>query len=313
MAFGLLPILTGLAPTIIKVLPKVISTVTDALKGTSRQPKNRDTYVPSSQTTGAQIAMATGASTTLVPPKTSGQKEARLSVPNLIQTGPECGPTSLAMAMKFMGVNPGDYHHMFPSDSFGHGPLALKEVAEKNGFTVRQGNNGSLEDLAALVDQGISPMVLGIYGGGNTSTTEGYINSTSRAHWMVVTGYRKDERGNITHIYFNNPNQATTQCWTAADFKAKFWDNNIIPGGHCYYMAIAKKGTAQETALTKLLPQDKVSPGFALAEKVFDGLEKTAYAGENVAANFFGVSQDTVDAVAEAATGAWNKVTSLFA
>ncbi|MCX5751472.1 MAG: C39 family peptidase [Candidatus Saganbacteria bacterium] len=312
MSLSFFPTLKTLVPTIVGAIPKVVGALKNVISGTP-QIQTTDTFLPSLQSFGAKLAIATGASATLVPPKTTGQKEVKLGVPNLIQQGSECGPTVLAMAMKFMGVDPGNYHQMFSSDSFGHGPLALADVAAKKGFTVRQENNGSLDDLAALVDKGISPMVLGIYGGGDTSTVGGYINSTSKAHWMTVTGYRKDEQGNITHIYFNDPNKGTTQCWTAADFKAKFWDNNIIPGGHCTYMAIAKKGTAQEVALKQLLPQDKISPGFALAEKGIDLAEKAGYATEAFISKTLGLPQQIVDAIAETATSAWNKLTGLFA
>src|SRR3989338_7502233 len=169
------------------------------------------------------------------------KKDIKIPVPNLIQGNNECGPTSLAMLMKYYGINPGNYHNMFESDTVGHSPLALRAKALDKHMTVRQENNGSLEDLAALVDKGVPPMVLGIYGGGNNSTVENYINNASKAHWMVVTGYKKDDAGKITHIYFNDPNRSSTQCWTAGDFQNKFWNNNIIPGGHRYYMAAAPR------------------------------------------------------------------------
>ena len=186
------------------------------------------------------------------------------------------------MIMKYYGTDPGNYHEMFKSDTVGHGPLALKEKAVAKNMLVRQENYGSLEDLAALVDKGIPPMVLGIWGGGSNSSLSSYIDNASRAHWMTVTGYKKDDLGKITHIYFNDPNRSTTQCWTASDFMNKFWNSNVIPNGHRYYMAMAKRGTFQESALRTHLPTDKISDTFAATLRVIDGLEDAFYKAEEI-------------------------------
>jgi ABC-type bacteriocin/lantibiotic exporter with double-glycine peptidase domain len=215
-------------------------------------------------------------------------KDVSLNIPRLIQGKNECGPTSLAMIMKYFGINISNYHNLFGSDTVGHGPLALKQKAEASGLTVRQENNGTLEDLAKLIDAGIPPLVLGIYGGGSNSTFSSYIDNASKAHWMVVTGYKRDASGKITHIYFNNPNQSGTQCWTASDFLNKFWNNNIIPGGHRYYIAMAKRGTPQETALKKYLPQDKIPPTFDSTLQIIDSLEDAFYQAEKISSEVAG-------------------------
>jgi len=242
---------------------------------------------------------------TSVPKLVSLKKEVKLCVPNLIQGHNECGPTSLAMIMKYYGIDPGNYHNMFSSDTVGHSPLALKEKAQTKNLTVRQANYGTLEDLAALVDMGIPPLVLGIYGGGNNASLADYISNASRAHWMVVTGYKTDETGKITHIYFNNPNCSTPQCWTASDFLNKFWNNNIIPGGHRYFMAMAPRNNSswsfQEAALRRFLPQDKISSAFKATLETIHELEEAFYASERAA-----------NTVAEAAKDAWNEVCSWF-
>jgi hypothetical protein len=225
------------------------------------------------------ISMATDAAPMVI----SQRKDIKLTAPNLIQGHNECGPTSLAMILQYYGINPGDYHNMFASDTVGHGPLALKRVAENRNCLVRQKNNGTLQDLVSLIDQGIPVQVLGIYGGGTNSSLSAYIDNASRAHWMVATGYKKDDAGNITHIYFNNPNQSTTQCWTASDFLTKFWNNNIIPGGHRYYLATAKRGLYQESALQRIMTTDQFSDTFATTVSVIDGLERAFYAAEDIA------------------------------
>lgn len=213
------------------------------------------------------------------------RKDVKLEVPHYIQGHNECGPTSLAMVEKYYGIDPGNYHSMFSSDTVGHGPLALKEKALAKGLTVRQANNGSLEDLASLVDMGIPPMVLGIYGGGANSSLPNYIDNASRAHWMTVTGYKRDDTGKITHVYFNDPNRSATQLWTAADFQNKFWNNNIIPDGHRYFMAMTPRNNPawsfQDAALKRYLPQDRLSSTFRSILATVNDLEKAFYYAES--------------------------------
>jgi hypothetical protein len=238
----------------------------------------------------------------------SQKRDKILAVQNLVQGRNECGSTSLAMIMRYYGIDPGNYHEMFPSDAVGHSPWTLKEKAEGRGLVVRQENYGDLNDLAALIDKGIPPMVLGIYGGGSNYSLSDYIDNSKRAHWMVVTGYKKDENGKITHVYFNNPNRSTPQCWTASDFLTKFWNNNILPGGHRYYMAMAKRGTYQEAALKRYLPGDKISESFRMTLQIAAGLERTAYAGERAVDEI----RDAAETVADAAEDALDTISGWF-
>ena len=224
----------------------------------------------------------------------------KISVTNLIQGHNECGPTSLAMLEKYYGINV-DQHTMFGSSTVGHGPEALKEKAEARNLTVRQINNGTLNDLAALIDKGIPAMVLGINGGGSNSSLSDYISNASRGHWMVVTGYKKDDSGKITHIYFNNPNYSTTQCWTAADFQSKFWDNNLVPSGHRYIMAMAPKGSFNESQLKAYLPSDRMSDTFKTYLDIIDGLEDAFYTAESAAND-----------IADAAGDVWDTISGWF-
>jgi uncharacterized protein YvpB len=213
----------------------------------------------------------------------SQKKDVKIEVPHLIQGNNECGPTSLAMVMKYYGIDPGNYHDMFPSDTFGHSPLALSKKAQEKGMVVRQGNNGSLEDLAALVDKGIPVMVSGIWGGkkqGETFSVSNFIDNCSRAHWMVVTGYKRDDSGKITNVYFNEPNTPSTMCWTASDFMTKFWNDNIVPGGQRQYMAMAKTGSFQENLLKGYMPKDKISDSFKLTLDTIYTIETAYYKTE---------------------------------
>ncbi|HTY12998.1 MAG TPA: C39 family peptidase [Candidatus Omnitrophota bacterium] len=224
----------------------------------------------------------------------------KISVPNLIQGHNECGPTSLSMVERYYGIYQ-DQHTMFESSTVGHGPIALEEKAEAKNLTVRQINNGTVNDLVALIDKGIPAMVLGINGGGSNSTIADYISNASRGHWMVVTGYKKDDAGNVTNIYFNNPNYSTTQCWTVSDFESKFWDNNLVPTGHRYIMAMAPKGSFSESLLKAYLPSDRTSDTFKTYLSIIDGLEDAFYTAEEVA-----------NEVADAAGDVWDTVSGWF-
>lgn len=219
-------------------------------------------------------------------PKTSLiTNDFHLNIPNLVQGENEGGPTALAMVLQYFGVN-ADQHTLFDSCTVGKGPLSLKKMAENCGMTVRQQNNGTLTDLAALIDKGIPPLTLGTTGGGNAASLSSYINNASRSRWMVVTGYKKDEAGKISHLYLNDPNRGEPQCWSAADFLDKFWNNTILPGGNNYYLGIAKLGSFQEAALTAQLPSDKQSATFNETLETADRLEETYYAGESISSLF---------------------------
>jgi uncharacterized protein YvpB len=238
------------------------------------------------------------------PAASSLRKEVKLKVPNLTQGNNECGPTSLAMIMKYYGIDPGNYHKMFSFDTIGHSPLALKEKASAKGLIVRQANKGSLQDLTMLIDMGIPLLVLGTYQGGSFSSLDDYFKNASRAHWVVVTGYKSDDYGKITHIYLNDPNYSTPQCWTVDKF-LKFWENNLVPGGHRYFMAMVPKNISswafQEGALRRYLPQDRISKKFSYALKAVHELEEGFYTSEKAA-----------NSVARTAKSAWKEVCSWF-
>lgn len=251
-------------------------------------------------------------------PKTavvSKKEEVKFAVPNLIQGKNECGSTSLAMVMKFWKIDPGNYHKMFPSYTFGLSPTSLRAKAQEKGLTVRQHNGATLEEMAATMKAIGGPvMVLGINGGGaNSSSITDYVQhfaqTAPKAHWMVAVGYKRDDNGNITHVYVNDPNKSSTVQMPAADFM-KFWNNNIIPGGHRYYMAMAPKGSFAEKMLKKQLPSDKISDTFAAALKAVDALQTAAYNGEKVVNATGALVDKVVDKVVDTAKDVGNAVAS---
>jgi len=210
----------------------------------------------------------------------------QLSVPHLLQGNKECGHAALAMALKYTSqqtntpsLDPGNFHAWSPFDDVGHGPLNLQSIASQKGAMTRMVNGGTDADLAALIDKGLPPIVLGINGGaiGSSSISiSNIIDNASRAHWMTVTGYVKNDRGQITHFYINDPNRTSDWRCPVADFHT-FWDKNIIPGGNRFYMTIAKPGSFQASFLQTFLPQNKLSDSFRIKLKAVDALEKMYY------------------------------------
>jgi len=229
----------------------------------------------------------------------SQKKDVHLPVPKLHQGHNECGPTSLSMVLNYYGLS----SVKFDSCTIGSDPLRLVEAAERKGMCVRQENKGTIEDLTALIDLGIPPIVLGINGGkqGDTLWTE---SNLKKGHWMVVSGYQTDARGVVTNLYVNNPATGTKQTYTKKEF-LKFWDDNLIPGGHRYYLAMTPKKEPryafQLAALKRCLPQDKISHKFRTYLEL-------VHRGENV---FYAV-EDAVDTVAGAAEDVWGEVKSWF-
>jgi hypothetical protein len=257
-------------------------------------------------TTGPSFLSAFQAVAAATPAKPQGtlidytlKKEVKLSVPRLLQGHNECGPTSLSMVLSYYGAG----SVKFGSCTVGSSPNRLNEAAEKKGMTVKQENNGSIEDLTALLDMGIPPVILGINGGKKGSeifTPGNFIKNAERAHWMTVSGYKTDERGAVTHLYVNNPATGTTQTYTKENF-LKFWDYNIVPGGNRYYMAMAPRNSAdhsfQLAALKRYLPQDKISSTFKATLDAVHKLEDAFYAAEKAA-----------DKVADKAKDVWDKL-----
>ena len=206
------------------------------------------------------------------------KKKVDLKVPHLKQGHNECGPTSLDMIFEYYGIKNINHHNMFSSETFGLDPTSLREKAKQQGFTVRQENNGTLKDLARLADNGIPSMVLGSIDG-----------DLAKGHWMVFAGYETDEAGNINKVLVNDPNSMTTRTMSVAEFN-KFWNKNLIPGGHNYYMTMAKPGTFQEKYLKQCLPNDEISHTFSDTLK---GAHALVSAGNSIAHAF----NDAVDEV----------------
>lgn len=150
-----------------------------------------------------------------------------LPVPTIKQATMECGPTSLAMVMKYYNpnknINPGDIMADHAPTFLGVDPLSIKETAQENGYKANVVNNGTLEELAYLIDHGIPVIVFGQWGNSDSS------------HYMVVTGYGRMD-GNIATIYCNDPASGTSKLYDADKFVNNFWENDVrIKGAKFIY------------------------------------------------------------------------------
>ncbi|MCD6310143.1 MAG: C39 family peptidase [Candidatus Eremiobacteraeota bacterium] len=87
-----------------------------------------------------------------------------------------------------------DGNQKFRLSLAGQTNVGLTNVARENGYSAAIVNNANQEQLKAAVDNGI-PVMIAID-----------INDSGRInHDVVVTGYRTDEKGNITEWIINNP------------------------------------------------------------------------------------------------------------
>jgi hypothetical protein len=246
-------------------------------------------------------------------------RDKKLEVPRLRQWHNECGPTSLAMVMEYYGIDAGNYHNMFGSDTVGHGPLALAQKARAKNMLVRYENYGSVSDIVQHIDNGCPVTVLGINSGCSNLNIENYLENAAKGHWVDAVGYKTDDYGHVTHVYVNDPNNPYyTECWSKAKFES-FWNYNSIPGGRRFYMVFAKKGTMQESLLRVKLPSNRVSDTFKATLETVDALEDSFYALEAAGMSFFDACRDAAnevldlaDDIGDAVADAWDEVEDFF-
>ncbi|OGF28640.1 hypothetical protein A2331_04315 [Candidatus Falkowbacteria bacterium RIFOXYB2_FULL_34_18] len=206
----------------------------------------------------------------------------KLEVPHLIQKKRGCAPTSLAMIMKYYGVDPGNYHKMFYSDTFGHSPLAIKYKAGENGFVVRLVNQGSFSEIKQLIDNGIPIIAFGISENFDWRRVKEYIRGDICGHVLVVSGYFSHlSRGTrITNLNINDPGDKKADIINLKEFEENFWNNSVFYGYKNYYIAIAPGGSLQAKALNEIFPYNRSSVVFSFSLYIVYFLEKTFYSLE---------------------------------
>lgn len=215
-----------------------------------------------------------------------------------------CGTTSLAMILSAWKDQPGAYTREKIDASIRRfnlptSPQNIVGYAEKQGFRAVAQNNGSVEDLKKFIDQGV-PVQIMFDPDGN--------GSDSILHYVVVTDYEADEKGNVKSFTIANPWGGEIQSVPVDEFKQR-WDklelkghstglnNLMIPMVPKNNVAIkGKDGQVRMTSDIGLPKGGNLGWRMGVADKLFD------------AAN--GVSK-VASAIASAPKKIWHALTSL--
>ncbi len=215
-----------------------------------------------------------------------------------------CGPTTMAMDLKYFGIDakPAD---IFKSNTIGHSPVTMANELEKRGMAVRQVNGASYQDLPGLIDNGIPVIAYGINGGGKSLSVANLpaaLKDLPNSHYVLITGYKTDKTGQVTHVYYNDGNKPTTQLATIADFSKNFWGTNSMPGGSNYFMAAAPKTDAAKMKfLNTYYPADRMTASYSTALTLAGKLENEFYALEKspAAKNVTQVASTIINTIAK--------------
>lgn len=136
-----------------------------------------------------------------------------------------CGTTSLASILAY--YDPGSpiaRHQVLDralrnADLFS-APDELLRFARGNGYRAGLRDNASVQDIKALIDQGVPVQVLVDPDGDGGDIT---------LHYVAVTGYKADPDGKITHLTITDPAGGEVYEETADHFLAR-WSNLRIEG-----------------------------------------------------------------------------------
>ena len=122
-------------------------------------------------------------------------------MPVLVQQGPACGTTSLAMIIRFLaqdtGITPQDIDREIRKlPGMFSAPLDIISYAHKKGLQAKEYNHSSLQEVEKFVAQGIPVMPL-------LDLTPDKALDFNQWHWVVVVGV---ERANVDkRLIINNP------------------------------------------------------------------------------------------------------------
>lgn len=131
-----------------------------------------------------------------------------------------CGTTSLAMVLSAWKNQPGAYTRETIDASIRRfnaptSPQNIVDYAEKQGFRAVAQNNGSVADLKKFIDQGVPVQIM------YDPDANG---SDSTLHYVVVTDYEADDKGNITGLKIADPWGGKVETVPVGEFKER-WDN----------------------------------------------------------------------------------------
>lgn len=136
-----------------------------------------------------------------------------------------CGTTSLAMILSAWKDQPGAYTREKIDASIRRfnlptSPQNIVGYAERQGFRAVAQNNGSVADLKKFIDQGVPVQIMFDPDGDG---------SDSILHYVVVTDYEADEKGNVKSLTIANPWGGEIESVPVDEFKAR-WDKLELLG-----------------------------------------------------------------------------------
>ncbi|MCI0628317.1 MAG: C39 family peptidase [Acidobacteria bacterium] len=166
------------------------------------------------------------------------------NMPYYIQSGNSCGTTTLAEIMSYLGVpmTQADVDAAIRRTNIFTSPNDMIEFARDNGLEAEGYNNGTWEEVKSMIDAGypVQAMLTGddsvpVNGGSESFSVDGL-------HYIAITGYGTDPATGEEYVVYHDPNRATEQRISVADFE-KMWGD--VPGGFDnYFLAYGRKGAA---------------------------------------------------------------------
>src|SRR6185295_745575 len=190
-----------------------------------------------------------------------------------------CGTTSMAMIESYFG-HPMTHEQIDPdirAFNFGTAPDDIADYANSHNLRASVKNEGSLEDLAKNVDNGVPTMVLTDAPGNKADPKNG------ENHYVVVTGYQRDASGKITKVDVADP-WGVKREMDAKDFDSRWANGNqlgISTGDSRMMISFAPRsgtvtGTDGVTRNAKDIPLPQDSAGSYLDGIAFRSVERRA-------------------------------------
>lgn len=154
-----------------------------------------------------------------------------------------CGTTSLAMLLSFWKGKPDAYSRGRIDLSIRHfdmptSPQNLARYAEGQGFRTALQNHASLEDLTALLAQGVPAMVLFDPDGDDSDDT---------LHYVVATDFTTDDAGHLTHVRIADPLGGRMRDIPVDEFKER-WDK----------LSVFHHTTGMSNVFLPMIPEENV-------------------------------------------------------
>ncbi len=151
----------------------------------------------------------------------------RLDVPLEKNTFNGCARTSLLMVMEYYRMDTGSFEDNYSFEDTDL-PYELVGVAEELGLDADLKEGGTIGDLTALIDAGVPPVIFG------------HLQDTpaGSGHCVVVSGYERDDSGQVTKVFVNDPNKDVVQEYSYEQFM-DFWSS----GSPNTYVTLLKPGS----------------------------------------------------------------------